>query len=66
MNPELLDLDLPCGTVPTPPDRPLSPEETERWQTENRRLRILSGNPASGFEPTDRPFTMEAWPLGEG
>lgn len=66
MNPELLDLDLPCGIVPAPPDRVPAPEETERWQIENRRLRILSGNPAHGFKPSDQPFTMEDWPLGGG
>jgi len=63
MNPDLLDLDLPTGVVPDLPDRVPTPEETDRWQAENRRLRRLRGDAAAGFEPAGEPFTMEDWPL---
>lgn len=59
MNPELFDLDLPEGEVPEAPARPVDPMETERWQMENRRLRLLRGDHSGGFCPVDLPFVIE-------
>jgi len=59
MNPDLLDLDLPEGEVPELPARPVDPLETERWQRENRRLRLLRGDRSPGFTPVGEPFVIE-------
>lgn len=63
MNPDLLELDLPFGEVPDLSPRERSPEENDRWQMENRRLRLSRGDRDSGFLPSGEPFTMEGWPL---
>ena len=64
MSDTLLDLNLPTGIVPDLPDRIITPEETDRWQAENRRLRHLRKDTAEGFEPSQEPFTLKDWPLG--
>lgn len=63
MNPDLLALDLPLGTLPELPDRFRSVEENDRWQSENHRLRLQRGDTVKGPCPVAVPFTMEGWPL---
>lgn len=63
MNPDLLELDLPVGTLPDLPDQVRPVEENDRWQSENHRLRLLRGDTAMGPCPVEAPFTMEEWPL---
>jgi hypothetical protein len=63
MNPELLELDLPSGTLPDLSDRVRSFEENDRWHTENRRLRSLRGDLTTSPGPVEVPFTTDEWPL---
>lgn len=58
MNPLLFDLKLPEGMVPDLEASPIDPLETERWQRENRRLRLLRGDCSSEFCPVEVPFVM--------
>ncbi len=59
MNPDLLELDLPVGTLPDLPHRVRSVEENDRWQRENHQLRLQRGDTTTGPCPAEEFFTME-------
>jgi hypothetical protein len=59
MNSDLLELDLPVGTLPDLPDRVRSAEENDRWQSENHQLRLQRGDTARGPCPVEVFFTRE-------
>jgi hypothetical protein len=59
MNPNVLEMELPNGIIPTPRQQIATPEDNDLWHQENHRLRRLRGDFSRSQTPVNVPFVME-------